>query len=401
MSQPQLYAWYAAEQAISFFGRPDEAQQLCNGQWLIFAADVVCMTEIGTPPKASRFKQASRFCWVADQPYRVNDRSRSNFVPLEVLASSAARNAIHLFVRVPNERRYLYAGKLSPSHVQQSPGPENHGMAWFDLNQALPSSVWVRLGLSLGNLDFVAVDRALDRLRRPTTIHDRLDILHQLVDYWHGPIRPEDGMSDDEIGGVKLPLPLRWWYRWAGKREDVMSGQNFLFVPRDYRYRFRILAVIDGRLHFHVENQGVYQWTTLPDGDDPPVFGRYEFRGRWAREGITLSEHLILTCLFEAVMCHANYRASAAWLDEKKFAAITRHVPPLAIRHWRWLKMRFFVGQGVFLLAAENGRGKPHGKNRVRGGEGKYYSVHIGAKTEAPLQLLGPLIDDTWDHVSF
>ena len=94
-------------------------------------------------------------------------------------------------------------------------------MAWFDLNQALPSSVWVRLGLSLGNLDFVAVDRALDRLRRPTTIHDRLDILHQLVDYWHGPIRPEDGMSDDEIGGVKLPLPLRWWYRFGPESEKT------------------------------------------------------------------------------------------------------------------------------------------------------------------------------------
>ena len=263
-------------------------------------------------------------------------------------------------------------------------------MAWFDLNQALPSSVRVRLGLPLGNLDFVAVDRALDRLRRPTTIHDRLDILHQLVDYWHGPIRPEDGMSDDEIGGVKLPLPLRWWYRWAGKREDVMSGQNFLFVPRDYRYRLRILAVIDGRLHFHVENQGVYRWTTLPDGDDPPVFGRYKYRGRWAREGITLSEHLILTCLFEAVTCHANYRASAAWLDEKKIAAITRHVsasrhPALALVGENAILRR----TGVFLLAAENGRGKPYGKNRVRSGEGKYYSVHIGAKTEAPLQLLG------------
>ena len=70
-----------------------------------------------------------------------------------------------------------------------------------------------------------------------------------------------------------------------------MSGQNFLFVPRDYRYRFRILAVIDGRLHFHVENQGVYQWTTLPDGDDPPVFGRYKSaddgRGKGSRSRST------------------------------------------------------------------------------------------------------------------
>ena len=173
-------------------------------------------------------------------------------------------------------------------------------------------------------------------------------------------------MSDDEIGGVKLPLPLRWWYRWAGKRKDVMSGQNFLFVPRDYSHKYRILAVVAGRLHFYVENQGVYQWATLPDGDDPPVFGRYEYRGRWAREKITLSEHLILTCLFEAVMCHANNAASVARLEEEKLAAIARHIPPLAIPPWRWLGMRFFAAQGAFMWAAENSRGKPYGKNRFR-----------------------------------
>ena len=67
--------------------------------------------------------------------------------------------------------------------------------------------------------------------------------------------------------------------------------------------RFDLLR--GGRLLFYVENQGVYQWSTLLEGDDPPVFGRYEGRGRWAKEGVTLSEHLILMCLFEAVMCHA------------------------------------------------------------------------------------------------
>lgn len=283
MAQPTLHAWYSAEQVVSFFGEPNEAQQLCNGQWLIFATDVVCMTEIGQPPRAPHFKPASRFCWVADQPYQVNDQSECRFVPREVLASPDARNAIHLFVRPPNARQYLYAGKLSPSHVQ-SPEPENPGRAWFDLKPALPSSVWVGLGLQLGHLDFIAVERALDRLRRPTTVHDRLDVLQQLVEYWHGPISPDDGISDAEIGGVALPLPLRWWYRWAGKRTEVMSGQNFLFVPRDDRYRCRTLAAIDGRLHFQVENQGVYQWATLPVGDDPPVFGRYQCHGRWARE---------------------------------------------------------------------------------------------------------------------
>ncbi len=95
-----------------------------------------------------------------------------------------------------------------------------------------------------------------------------------------------------------------------------------------------------------LENQGVYQWTTLPDGDDPPVFGRYEDRGRWAREKTTLSGHLILTCLFEAVMCHANYAASVAWLEEEKLAAIVRHIPPLAIPHVAMAGYKVFRGTG-------------------------------------------------------
>jgi len=244
------------------------------------------------------------------------------------------------------------------------------------------------------------LDLALDRLRHPATVHDRLGVLQQLVEYWHGPIRPEDGMSDAEIGGVTLPLPLRWWYRWAGKRREVMSGQNFLFVPRDYHHKYRILAVMGGRLHFYVENQGVYQWATLPDGDDPPVFGRYEYRGRWAREKTTLSEHLILTCLFEAVTCHAIYGASVAWLEEEKFATIVCQIPPLAIPPWRWLGTSFFAGKGAFMFAAENGQGKPYGNKAHRRDAKRYYSVHIGAKTEAPLQFLKPLIDDRWNFVA-
>ncbi|HEX3939374.1 MAG TPA: hypothetical protein VHX43_17865 [Xanthobacteraceae bacterium] len=382
------------------FGDPAEARRLCDGQWLIFPENIVCMAAIGAAPNASHFEGASRFCWVADQPFWVDDQGAPYFVPSQVVGSSEPRLPIQLFVRVPHAQQYLYAGQLSPSHAQRSPGRENYGMAWFDLKPPIPSSVWERLGLRLGNLNFVGVDQALDRLRGPTTVHDRLGALQELVNFWHAPIRPEDGMSDAEIGGVALPLPLRWWYRWAGKRNEVMSGQNFLFVPRDYRHKYRILAVMDGRLHFYVENQGVYQWATLPNGDDPPVFGRYEYRGRWVREQTTLSEHLILACLFEAVMCHANYGASAAWLEEEKFAAITRRIPPLAVPQWRWLETRFFAGQGAFMFAAENGHGRPYGKNRNRGTAKRYYSVHIGAKTDAPLQFLKPLIDDRWGYVA-
>jgi hypothetical protein len=131
-----------------------------------------------------------------------------------------------------------------------------------------------------------------------------------------------------------------------------------------------------------VENQGVYQWSTLLRGDDPPVFGRYEKTDPWVQEGITLSEHLILACLFEALWRHAKYGASISWLEDEKLSEIARTIPPVVIAPWRWTDgARFFAGRGAFMCAA--------------GG-----SVWIGAKTEHPLQFLKPYVNDDRDYVA-
>jgi hypothetical protein len=238
--------------------------------------------------------------------------------------------------------------------------------------------------------DVVALDRALDQLRGPTTVHERLAILQKLVEFWHGPIRPEDGMSDAEMTSLPMPLPLRFWYRWAGKRDDMVR-QNWILVPRDFEHRYRMLRVEHGRLIFYVENQGVYEWATLQHGDAPPVFGRLEGRGRWANERITLSEHLILMVLFKAITCHAQYEASVAWLDKDKLQRLSRHIPPLAIRGWRWGNTRFFAGRGAFMNASEN---------RPGDGSKGLYSVWIGAKTAEPLQFLKAFVDETWERVA-
>ena len=234
-------------------------------------------------------------------------------------------------------------------------------------------------------------DAAFGQLRQPTTVEERLNVLRALVNFWHGPIKPEDGMSNvDVVGGVPLPLPLRFWYGWAGNRADIMTGQNILFTPRDYQHKHRTLAVRDGHLHFYVENQGVYEWSTLPEGDDPPVSGRYDCRGRWVQEQITLSEHLILACLFEAIMCHAKYGASAAWLTEEQLGALVANIPPVSIPPWRWGRTRFFAGGGAFVCTGDNkdASGKTH------------YSVRLAAKTAEPLQFLKPLLDENWDFVA-
>jgi hypothetical protein len=358
------------EKIVSFFGAPGEAQSFCDGQWLIFPKSAICLANVGKWPERSFFENGSNFYWVADQPY---------WVPPQVVGSTGKERAIHLFARPSDSPEFLYVGELEPSYGAVAPGNGNHGMAVFALRPALPSALWVRFGgHPLGSTDFMRVDRALDLLRHPTTVEDRLGVLQQLVEFWHGPIKPEDGFSDADLASVPLPTPLRWWYRWAGKRTEIMSGQNFLYRPVDKYWQ---LAVEGDHLHFYCENQGCYYWSTRMHGDDPPVFGRYDSTAPWEQEDITLSEHLILTCLFEAVICHAKYGASAP-LDEEKLSEITSRIPPVAIAPWRWEGTRFFAGHGAFMWATG------------------YGYMWIGAKTEHPLQFLKPYVDGDWVYVA-
>jgi len=230
MPEPTLYAWYSAEEAISFFGSPAQARRLCDGQWVLFENTAICLTNIGPKWTVSHFHKTSSFYWVADKPYRVSDSIGAKFVPAEVLPSSRHKHSIRLFVRPSGAERYLYAGELEPPSVLVKSLDAEVGAAHFKVSPTLPSRVLAELGgLRLGDMDVAAVDQALDRLKEPTTVRDRFDILRQLVNFWHGPIKSEDGMSGvEQVGGVPLPLPLQFWYGWAGKRTEVMSGQNIL-----------------------------------------------------------------------------------------------------------------------------------------------------------------------------
>jgi len=84
VTQPQLYQSYATEKIVSFFGAPDEAESLCNGQWLIFPKAVTCLANVGEGPAISHFASGSSFYWVADQPYHVNSDRGFHFVPAQV-----------------------------------------------------------------------------------------------------------------------------------------------------------------------------------------------------------------------------------------------------------------------------------------------------------------------------
>lgn len=390
----EMYHEYDRQHIIAPLGPTDAAEILCNGQWLIYPTVILCLTTVGSTPCTSYFRAATKFRWVADNTNELPTApNRSvhdlNIVPSDVIGGNLKGRSIYLFARQRTSTKYRFLGKLGPSYMQQGASAKNHGEAEFDLSPALPSELWAKIGgFDAGDTSHAAVDAALSRLGDTATVEDRFDVLKRLVEYWHGPILPDDGIPESDLAGLPMPSVLRWWYRWAGKRTEIMTGQNILFWPRNDLHKYWQLKVEDDFLHFYIENQGVYQWATLPDGDEPPVFGRWECKGPWEQEGITVSEHLILACIFEAVNCHARYGASKGWLPPERYNKLASLIPPLRIGSWRWAgNTRAYAKNGVFMCASGS---------EEDGG----YSVCIGAKTEHPLQVVKPMLDNSWEYVA-
>jgi hypothetical protein len=236
-------------------------------------------------------------------------------------------------------------------------------------------------------LDTVALDRSLCGLGQAQSVHERLAILRQLAEYWHGPIGPGEGFTDDELKGKPAPFPLRWWYQLAGRRENILGGQNKLLKPNQLKLDEQ------GRVPFYVENQGVYLWSAALQDDDPHVWGRFEEAGRpWSEEDMRLSEFLIGACLFESIM-QSPFGATAAWADESTLEQIAVELTPLPLAPWRWPSdpSRFFARNGGFMFASPNAN-----RQTI-----KCYSIWVGAKTARPLAFLNQIVNqETWEHIA-
>lgn len=178
-------------------------------------------------------------------------------------------------------------------------------------------------------MNLTEIDNSFALLHLYKSTEARLQILKQLVEYWHGTITPKYSIPSSQMEHLEMPQILRWWYEWAGKHDSIMSGENTLVSPAE-------LKIDQGRVVFHVDNNGEYLWSTLAAGEDPPVFGRYIDEQQWTPEGIQLSEHLINTCIFEAVVSHAPYKISATDISDETLQELLKLIPPLPIKGWRW-----------------------------------------------------------------
>jgi hypothetical protein len=114
----------------------------------------------------------------------------------------------------------------------------------------------------------------------------------------HGRLRPADGIPDEDLRPFAMPPILRRYLNRAGG--TFWSGQNELLSPTNARRLIErgMRSYHDDRLTFYVENQHVFEWSTLLDGDDPPVWRR-SLRGAVALELAPLSVFLLQTRLLE------------------------------------------------------------------------------------------------------
>jgi hypothetical protein len=282
--EPQLYWRYRRNEIMALFGADGGGKMFGEGQWVILPAATICMTTLGDPRAHPHFESAVRFRWVAENPQ--GDEPRFAVETFQGKSRQPSQATIWLFVRRPEWDDYLYAGRLA------SPNSWGHRAgSWhvsFELSPALPTAVWTTLqGVPPADRAHVTLDAMLSGLGPSTTTQVRFATLQAVVEYWHGKIVADDGLPDAALDGTRMPLVLKQWYRWAGRRTDILSGQNFLLAPDRLR-------IEDGRLFFYQENQYCYLWATLPEGNDPPVFGREDERDAWQPEGMLLSEHLIL-----------------------------------------------------------------------------------------------------------
>ncbi len=231
------------------------------------------------------------------------------------------------------------------------------------------------------------LDLALQKLAQDSSFETKINALQALVKYWHGEITPADGYADAELAELQLPRALRWWYSWAGKRTEVVSGDG-VFASVEH-----LLSADEfGRLWIWSENQGVFHRTVSAVGEDPLIY-QSDWNGgddgEWKCEGMSLLELLMQLCVFEA---QSEYWGLAD-IEESQLAAFTANVPRLPISPWpAWdpaykFAIGFFVGRGVYATVHD-----------LAGA----YTLMVQAKSPNELQWLYELIPaEQWDSREF
>jgi hypothetical protein len=209
----------------------------------------------------------------------------------------------------------------------------------------------------------------MDPLIPDSTTDARMSGLERFLERYLGPRRPVFGASEDEVRSVKMPAPLQRFFRFAGR----WPGHNPL-TP--YAHRFCIqdtlagiaakeyapaLELMDNRLVFVWENQGVWVAATQPAGVDPPVWITEECSHRdtqqvWRRCENPLS-HFLVSFILQEVMFGSELVAVAPNALEKLQAAGLSIEPVWINGEYAWDFARpsyYLVGERFLVRRAPN-----------------------------------------------
>jgi hypothetical protein len=122
---------------------------------------------------------------------------------------------------------------------------------------------------------------------------ERMQILLHFIEFWLGPRRLEYGESAEALAALRLPIPLRVLYEFAGRWPRFYPLPNYepwnhALAHQDHLKKLeRLQFTRNDRLIFVDENQGVWECCTLTHGDDPPVWcieDHQDNTGQWTKQ---------------------------------------------------------------------------------------------------------------------
>lgn len=176
--EPTLHSLYTFDDAITSFGNETLPEFFCHNDFVVLPKAVICLVTIGDSatepflqsPSSVIWKRRDYRVWLPGKVTEVYDRSQSEVKKLK---------DHHVFLRLPEEETYLYAGR---AHLASYGGQDYS--AWFSLQNKLPRDAWLHYGgfpgwLIEANHEAHRVEQGdLTGLRRLTEQIRRSDFAH-------------------------------------------------------------------------------------------------------------------------------------------------------------------------------------------------------------------------------
>src|SRR5262249_15803421 len=130
------------ETAIAAFQQADRSEILCDGQFVVLPAAVLCFVTVGNPLGASHLQTPAVVVW---KPHRLDyfAGQRWPWLPEEVREAQRQRKAQHVFIRAAATEDFRYAGIAHLGSYGDGPGGKE---ARFYLAARLPRDAWLHLG---------------------------------------------------------------------------------------------------------------------------------------------------------------------------------------------------------------------------------------------------------------